>query len=77
MVGFILLYRAYKLTLKHSQRIQRLEEENRRLRQELEELQARYQESLSRGKPTFDAKTPAAYLQRIAEKLEKRKEALL
>ncbi|MCS7297900.1 MAG: hypothetical protein RMK19_08255 [Bacteroidia bacterium] len=78
LVGFILLYKAYKLTLAHSQRLSHLETENQYLKQELQRLQEEYEALLeSRSKSPDFEESPAEYLQRIASRLEGRKNPLL
>ncbi|MCX8112597.1 MAG: hypothetical protein N3E49_05300 [Bacteroidia bacterium] len=78
IIGFLLLFRAYKLTLKHSDKLRRLEEENRYLRSEIEKLQAEYEEILRNPKAASSIiDERARFIEFLAERLEGRKEPLL
>nr|BAL55941.1 hypothetical protein HGMM_F32H02C14 [uncultured Bacteroidetes bacterium] len=73
IVGMVLLYRAYKLRLKHSAYVQQLEKENAQLRAELRELKARYETALvapEREKTPF----PQRRIKELAHRLRKLEE---
>lgn len=70
IVGFLLLYRAYRLTLAHSERLRQLEAENHRLRQELEALEEKYAEALKGSQSSREGSSPAQYLEQIARRIE-------
>lgn len=71
IVGAFLLYKAYKLRLKHSERLRQLEAENQRLREEIKVLRQRYGEIGSRLSETQEEDSPAGYLARVAARMEK------
>ncbi|MCS7189936.1 MAG: hypothetical protein NZ933_09130 [Bacteroidia bacterium] len=77
VIAAVLLYKAYKFRLNHSERLRLLEEENARLRWEVEAWRARYESlvdsSSSSNITEAEKDTPQAYIRRVAEKIESRR----
>lgn len=78
LVGFILLYWAYVRSLEHSERVQALEAENARLRQEVETWRSRYQEVLEgqQGEGPSGELSAEEKVARLAQKLSAREPLL-
>ncbi len=76
IVAAVFFYKAYKLHLKHNQKIKELEEQNARLQNEVAYWQAKY-ESLVHKSAADTEDEPEHRVRRIAEQLENRKSSLL
>lgn len=76
IVAAVLFYKAYKLTLNHSERVRRLEEENMRLRLEIEEWKARY-DTAQQEKHSIPPDSPEARVRQLAERIAGQKSPLL
>jgi hypothetical protein len=80
IVASFLMYKAYKLTLKHSSELKQLREENARLRAQLEALRKEYQQLLAQGHWSVggggEKLTDAQKLAQLAEAI-RRKEPLM
>jgi len=78
ILGAILLYKAYKLKLKHDTKLQELQEENARLRAQLDSLRREHEAILSRSKTSIvgEELTDTQKAAQIAEAI-RRKEPLL
>lgn len=78
IVATLFFYKAYKLRLKHNEQIRRLEEENRRLRYEVEEWKARYESLLSseKDRQSSSEEDPEMRIRRLTSRLEQRKTSL-
>ncbi len=80
IVASFLMYKAYKLTLKHNSEVKQLREENARLRAQLEALRKEYQQLLAQGHWSVggggEKITDAQKLAQLAEAI-RRKEPLM
>lgn len=72
IVAAVLFYKAYKLTLQHNQQVRKLEEENARLRLEVEEWKARYA-ALQQETPSPETDGPEMRVRQLAERIERQK----
>ncbi|MCX7605700.1 MAG: hypothetical protein N2170_00335 [Bacteroidia bacterium] len=79
IIAAIFLYKAYKLTLKESQRLRQLQEDNLRLREEVEQWKAKYEALLDTSSPSSvrEEDAPERKIRRLAERIEGRKSPLL
>jgi len=80
IVASFLMYKAYKLGLKHSSELKQLREENARLKAQLEVLRKEYQQVLAQGQWSVggggEKITDAQKLAQLAEAI-RRKEPLM
>jgi hypothetical protein len=80
IVASFLMYKAYKLTLKHNSELKQLREENARLKAQLEALRKEYQQVLAQGQWGVggggEKITDAQKLAQLAEAI-RRKEPLM
>jgi ribulose-5-phosphate 4-epimerase/fuculose-1-phosphate aldolase len=80
IVASFLMYKAYKLTLKHNSELKQLREENARLKAQLEALRKEYQQVLAQGHWSVgwggEKITDAQKLAQLAEAI-RRKEPLM
>jgi hypothetical protein len=80
IVASFLMYKAYKLRLKHSSELKQLREENDRLKAQLEALRKEYQQILAQGQWSVSGGgekiTDAQKLAQLAEAI-RRKEPLM
>lgn len=76
IVAAVFFYKAYKLHLKHNQKIKELEDRNERLQKEVAYWQAKYESLIHKSTPDIED-APESRVRRIAEQLENRKSSLL
>jgi hypothetical protein len=80
IVASFLMYRAYKLRLKHNSELEELREENARLKAQLEALRKEYEQLLAQGQWSVSGGgekiTDAQKLAQLAEAI-RRKEPLM
>ncbi|MEN2993566.1 MAG: hypothetical protein ABDH91_08460 [Bacteroidia bacterium] len=78
IVMAFLAYKAYKLSLKHSRRLEKLQRELAQAQADAEYWRARYETLLEQaGKPPSPEQHTAQYLETIAQRIEQQRTTLL